>query len=188
MRNSLMYVSSSVLALVVGAWMFPLNAALDVQLQSNPALLDNQKKTVDVVQDSNTPNEWTETQKKEPSIAAFIETLRAVDLKCVFPEKGPYTIFIPNVTAFSKVPKEKLALLFSDKAKLCSLLSFHVVPGKLMAADVASKDLTTVNGKKLTLKVEGSDVFVNGAKVVKTDIVGPNGNIIHIIDTVLIPQ
>ncbi len=101
---------------------------------------------------------------------------------------GPFTIFAPTNEAFAKLPKGTVEDLLKaeNKKKLAAILTYHVVSGKVMAADVKAGKVKTVQGGELEIATEGG-VAVNGAKVVKTDIVGKNG-VIHIIDTVLLPE
>jgi uncharacterized surface protein with fasciclin (FAS1) repeats len=101
--------------------------------------------------------------------------------------EGPFTLFAPTDKAFEKVPKEKLESLLKDKEALQSVLTYHVVPGKVMAADVVKlKGAKTVLGKPVKIAVQDRDVLINGAKVVKADIECANG-VIHVIDAVLLP-
>lgn len=99
---------------------------------------------------------------------------------------GPFTVFAPTDAAFAKIPKAQLDALLKDKAKLTAVLTYHVVPGKVMAADVKAGKVKTVEGSELTIKTAGG-VMVDKAKVTKTDIVADNG-VIHVIDTVLMPK
>lgn len=103
---------------------------------------------------------------------------------------GPFTVFAPTDDAFKKVPKEALEALAKDKDKLKKVLTYHVIKGKVMAADAVKldgKQADTVAKVKLPIKVKGGDVMVGKAKVIKTDIDCKNG-VIHVIDTVLIPE
>jgi uncharacterized surface protein with fasciclin (FAS1) repeats len=109
--------------------------------------------------------------------AGLVETLKG---------KGPFTVFAPTDAAFAKVPKDQLDALLKDKAKLTAVLTYHVVSGKVMAADVKAGKVKTVQGTELTVSTAGG-VMVDNAKVVKTDIVADNG-VIHVIDTVVIPK
>lgn len=112
--------------------------------------------------------------------------LQAAGLVDTLKGKGPFTVFAPTDEAFAKVPKDQLDALLKDKAKLTAVLTYHVVPGKVMAADVRAGKVKTVQGSELTVATAGG-VTVDNAKVVKTDIVADNG-VIHVIDTVVIPQ
>jgi len=109
--------------------------------------------------------------------AGLIETLKG---------KGPFTVFAPTDAAFAKIPKADLDALIKDKAKLTAVLTYHVVPGKVMAADVKAGKVKTVQGSELTISTTGG-VMVDKAKVTATDIVADNG-VIHIIDTVIMPK
>jgi uncharacterized surface protein with fasciclin (FAS1) repeats len=121
------------------------------------------------------------------SFNTLVKAVQAAGLVDVLKGDGPFTVFAPTDAAFAKLPAGTLESLVKDKAKLTAILTYHVVPGKLMASDVvASKDLKTVQGQ--SLRVDTSDgVKVSGANVVKTDIVCSNG-VIHVIDSVVLPQ
>jgi uncharacterized surface protein with fasciclin (FAS1) repeats len=100
---------------------------------------------------------------------------------------GPYTVFAPTDAAFAKVPKKTLDSLLADKAKLKAVLLYHVVPGRVTAADVAKLSATkTLDGAKVRIRVSGSNVFVNQAKVTKADVTASNG-VIHVVNRVLVP-
>ncbi len=103
---------------------------------------------------------------------------------------GPFTVFAPTDEAFSKVPKTALEALAHDPEKLKRVLTYHVIKGNVLAADAIKLDgkaADTVAKVKLPIKVKDGIVFVGKAKVVKTDIKATNG-VIHVIDTVLIPE
>jgi uncharacterized surface protein with fasciclin (FAS1) repeats len=100
---------------------------------------------------------------------------------------GPFTVFAPTDEAFAKVPKEQLNALLRDKARLKEVLLYHVVPGKVSAADVVKLDSAkTAQGQPLTIKVRGGKVMINDAQVTQADIPASNG-VIHVIDTVILP-
>jgi uncharacterized surface protein with fasciclin (FAS1) repeats len=109
--------------------------------------------------------------------AGLIETLKG---------EGPFTVFAPTDEAFAKVPQDQLNALLANKEMLVKVLTYHVVPGKIMAADVTSGQVMTVEGQPLTITT-GNGVMVNNANVIKTDIVASNG-VIHVIDTVVLPN
>lgn len=112
--------------------------------------------------------------------------LGAADLVPTLKGKGPFTVFAPTDAAFAKIPKADLDALLKDKKKLTAVLTYHVVPGKVMAADVKAGKVKTVQGSEITITTMGG-VMVNNAKVIKTDIVADNG-VIHVIDTVIMPK
>lgn len=120
------------------------------------------------------------------SFKTLAAALGAAGLVDTLKGKGPFTVFAPTDEAFAKIPKADLDALLKDKAKLTAVLTYHVVAGKVMAADVKAGKVKTVQGSDLTVTTAGG-VQVNGAKVVKTDIVADNG-VIHVIDTVVIPK
>ena len=109
--------------------------------------------------------------------AGLIDTLKG---------KGPFTVFAPTDAAFAKIPKADLDALLKDKAKLTAVLTYHVVPGKVMAANVKAGKVKSVQGSEITIATTGG-VTVDGAKVTATDIVADNG-VIHVIDTVILPR
>ena len=103
---------------------------------------------------------------------------------------GPFTVFAPTDAAFAKLPAGTVENLLKpeNKAQLTAILTYHVVPGKVMAADVVKlKEAKTVNGNMLQVKVNGSEVMINDANVTATDIAASNG-VIHVIDSVVLPQ
>jgi uncharacterized surface protein with fasciclin (FAS1) repeats len=101
--------------------------------------------------------------------------------------KGPFTVFAPTDAAFAKVPKATLGALAENKAKLRAVLLYHVVRGKVTAAQAMKlRSATTLNGKPLTIRVNGGKVLVGGATVTKADVMASNG-VIHVVNKVLIP-
>lgn len=116
----------------------------------------------------------------------LVVALKAADLVNTLKGKGPYTVFAPTDEAFAKIPKADLDALLANKEKLSAVLTYHVVPGKVMAKDVKAGDVATVNGK--TIKITTAyGVVVNTSKVTATDIDASNG-VIHVIDSVLMPK
>jgi uncharacterized surface protein with fasciclin (FAS1) repeats len=102
--------------------------------------------------------------------------------------KGPYTVLAPTDAAFAKVPKATLTRLAGNRAKLRSVLLFHVARGRLTAAKVTKRrSVTTLNGQRLAIRIRGGNVFVGGARVVTPDVTASNG-VIHAINKVLIPR
>jgi uncharacterized surface protein with fasciclin (FAS1) repeats len=124
------------------------------------------------------------------SFKTLAAALKAAGLIDTLKGKGPFTVFAPTDDAFAKLPAGTVEDLLKpeNKAKLTAILTYHVVAGKVMAADVVKlKNAKTVNGKSVQIMVEGGTVMVDNAKVVKTDIGASNG-VIHVIDTVLLPK
>jgi uncharacterized surface protein with fasciclin (FAS1) repeats len=112
--------------------------------------------------------------------------LEAAGLISTLKGAGPFTVFAPTDEAFAKVPKEQLDALLKDKAMLTKVLTYHVVPGKVMAKDVKAGKVKTVQGGEITVATKGG-VTVDSAKVTATDIAASNG-VIHVIDAVIMPK
>ena len=115
--------------------------------------------------------------------------LGAADLVDTLKGSGPFTVFAPTDEAFAKLPAGTVENLLKpeNKEQLVAILTYHVVPGKVMAADVVKlKEAKTVNGKMVDIQTKGDAVMVNDAKVTATDIGASNG-VIHVIDTVILP-
>jgi uncharacterized surface protein with fasciclin (FAS1) repeats len=112
--------------------------------------------------------------------------LKAAGLVDTLKGPGPFTVFAPTDAAFAKVPKADLDALLADKAKLTAVLTYHVVPGTVMAKDVKPGEVKTVEGSTLTVKAHHGKVMVDGANVTSTDIVADNG-VIHVSAAVIMP-
>jgi uncharacterized surface protein with fasciclin (FAS1) repeats len=121
------------------------------------------------------------------SFQTLVKAVQAADLVATLKSPGPFTVFAPTDEAFAALPKEKLEALLKDKAALTAVLTYHVVPGKVPAADVIKvSSVKTVQGQPLSISTKGNEVHVNGAKVLKADILCTNG-VIHVIDAVVLP-
>ena len=122
------------------------------------------------------------------SFKTLVAAVKAADLVETLQGEGPFTVFAPTDEAFAKLPKGTVEDLLKpeNKQKLIAILTYHVVPGKVMASDVQTMKAKTVNGKELDVRVSSSGVTVDKAKVVKTDVAASNG-VIHVIDTVVLP-
>lgn len=122
------------------------------------------------------------------SFNTLVAAVTAADLVETLSGTGPFTVFAPTDEAFAKLPAGTVEALLKDKDKLTAILTFHVVPGKVMASEVVNlKSAQTVSGQELKIAVEDGKVMVNGAQVVTADIQASNG-VIHVIDTVLLPK
>jgi len=118
------------------------------------------------------------TLAKALTAAGLVDTLKG---------PGPFTVFAPTDAAFAKIPAEKLQALLADKDALTRVLTYHVVPGRVVAAEVKSGSVKTVQGQPLNIRASGGSVRVNDANVIKTDVMASNG-VIHVIDTVVLPN
>jgi uncharacterized surface protein with fasciclin (FAS1) repeats len=124
------------------------------------------------------------------SFKTLATALKAAGLIDTLKGKGPFTVFAPTDEAFAKLPAGTVEDLLKpeNKQKLTQILTYHVVAGKVMAADVVKlKNAKTVNGQSVQIKVDGGTVMVDNAKVVKTDI-GTSNGVIHVIDSVILPK
>lgn len=122
------------------------------------------------------------------SFNTLVAAVQAAGLVDTLKGEGPFTVFAPTDEAFAALPAGTVEslLLPENKDMLIAVLTYHVVPGKVMAADVASGEVPTVNGETATVEVSASGVTIEGANVVKTDIKTSNG-VIHVIDAVILP-
>ena len=124
------------------------------------------------------------------SFKTLAKALQAADLVATLKEKGPFTVFAPTDEAFARLPEGTLDDLLKpeNKAKLRRILTYHVVPGRLMAADVLKvKSAKAVSGDTIDIKTSGGNVMVDEARVTKTDVNASNG-VIHVIDSVILPD
>lgn len=161
--------TSSIIAIAAAA-LFPFTALADHH--------DEKKAAKQNIVEIAAGNEDFSTLVAAVTAAGLAETLSG---------EGPFTVFAPTNEAFAKLPEGTVETLLKpeNKDKLAAILTYHVVAGKVMAADVAAGKVATVNGAKITITTE-KGVMVDSAKVVKTDIVGTNG-VIHVIDSVIMP-
>jgi len=131
-----------------------------------------------------------ETAIGNGSFNTLVAAVKAADLVATLSGEGPFTVMAPTDAAFAKLPAGTVESLVKpeNKAKLASILTYHVVAGSVPAATVVTlKEASTVNGSKITIEVKDGSVFLNGdTKVIITDVHCSNG-IIHAIDTVLMP-
>jgi len=128
-----------------------------------------------------------ETAVEAGSFKTLAAALQAADLISTLKSEGPFTVFAPTDAAFAKIPKADLDALLSDKRALTEVLTYHVVSGKVMAADVVKlTQAKTVEGSSVKIKVVDGKVMIKNANVSATDIAASNG-VIHVIDTVIMP-
>lgn len=121
------------------------------------------------------------------SFGTLVTAVQAAELVDTLNGAGPFTVFAPNDAAFAKIPKDTLSAVLADKKKLTSILTYHVLSGKVMAADaIKVNEAKTLQGGILKITHDASGVMINNAKVIAADIECSNG-VIHVIDTVLMP-
>lgn len=125
-----------------------------------------------------------------PDFSTLVAALKAAGLVETLNGAGPFTVFAPTNAAFAKLPPGTVDDLLKpeNKAKLVAILTYHVVPGKVMAADAVKLDKAgTVNGADADINVMGGKVTIDGATITATDVAASNG-VIHVIDTVMLPE
>ena len=135
-----------------------------------------------------------ESQKNivETAVAAgnfntLVEAVKAAGLVDTLSSPGPFTVFAPTDDAFAKVPKAVLDALMANKTLLTAVLTYHVVPGEVMASDLKNgMSVKTAEGTDVKITIDPAGVMVNNAKVIKTDINTSNG-VIHVVDAVILP-
>ncbi len=122
-----------------------------------------------------------------PDFSTLVTAVKKAGLVETLSGPGPFTVFAPTDAAFAKIPTDQLNAILADKAQLTKVLTYHVVPGKVMAADLQPTQMVkTVEGQDLDIKVTSGAATVNGCNIVKTDIPASNG-VIHVVDCVLVP-
>ena len=145
---------------------------------TGPASAGTRASKVDIVQTAVAAGQFT-------TLASLLQKAGLVDTLAT---GGPFTVFAPTDAAFAKVPKATLDALAADPAKLKAVLLYHVVPGRVTAADVVKlTSAKTAEGRSLAIKVANGSVFVDAAQVTTPDVEATNG-VIHVIDSVLIPK
>jgi len=136
---------------------------------------------------SNTSN-IVETAINAGNFTTLVAALTAGELVETLKGEGPYTVFAPTDEAFAKLPEGTVDALLKDKAKLASILTYHVVPGNVMSKDVAGmSSAKTVNGQEVSITAKDGKVKIDKATVTSADIAASNG-VIHVIDQVLMPE
>lgn len=133
-----------------------------------------------------TPTSVADTAARTPQLSTLNRLIADAGLQETLRAGGPYTVFAPSDEAFKAVPAKTMAELSADKAMLRSVLTYHVLPAKVAAADVKNGNAKTVQGANLALGKSGTFVTVEEAMVVQADVPATNG-VVHIIDRVLIP-
>ncbi|MEM7025620.1 MAG: fasciclin domain-containing protein [Pseudomonadota bacterium] len=125
------------------------------------------------------------------SFETLVAAVQAAELVDTLKGEGPFTVFAPTDEAFAKLPEGTVEDLLKpeNKDQLVAVLTYHVVPGKVMSADIAGKEMgaASVQGQEIPIDATGSDVMVGEAKVTQADIETDNG-VIHVIDTVILPE
>lgn len=158
----------------------PVKCFADIQV-TNLLEKDDAKKSSDIV----------DIAISDGRFKTLVSALKAADLVDTLKGNGPFTVFAPTDDAFAKLPANTISELLKpeNKESLANILTYHVTPSKILAADavkLAGKEIVMVNKAKAKIEVKNNEVFIDGAKVIVTDIIGKNG-VIHVIDTVMMP-
>jgi uncharacterized surface protein with fasciclin (FAS1) repeats len=132
------------------------------------------------------PSPITDTAQRTPQLSTLAKLINDAGLAETLRASGPYTVFAPSDDAFKAVPAATLQALASDKELLKSVLTFHVLPGKVSGADVKNGNAKTVQGANVALSKSGSFITVEDAVVTQADVAASNG-VVHVIDRVLMP-
>jgi uncharacterized surface protein with fasciclin (FAS1) repeats len=132
------------------------------------------------------PATIADTAARAPQLSTLNKLINEAGLADTLRGAGPYTVFAPTDDAFKAVPAATLQQLASDKELLKSVLTFHVLPGKVGSADIKSGNAKTVQGANVALSKAGSFVTVEDAVVTQADVAASNG-VVHVIDRVLMP-
>ncbi|NET42812.1 fasciclin domain-containing protein [Okeania sp. SIO2B3] len=182
---SLMKKAIAILGLVGTTAFFGLPAVANFSQKSSTESVVNQPL---LIADSHS-KDIVATAAEAGEFNTLAAALKAAGLVEVLQGEGPFTVFAPTDEAFAALPKGKVEklLLPENKDKLVKILTYHVVPGKVMSGDLESGMVKTVEGSKVEVKVSDADVMVGNAKVLKADVPASNG-VIHVIDTVIIPE
>jgi uncharacterized surface protein with fasciclin (FAS1) repeats len=139
------------------------------------------------VQEQTQPN-IVETAASNPDFSTLVTAIQAAGLEEALSGEGPFTVFAPTNAAFDALPEGTLEDLLDNPDQLANILQYHVVSGEVLAEQVVNLDsATTLNGQDVSIRTENGNVFVNDAQVTTTDIRTSNG-VIHVIDSVLLPQ
>jgi uncharacterized surface protein with fasciclin (FAS1) repeats len=132
------------------------------------------------------PSPITDTAQRTPQLSTLTKLINDAGLADTLRSAGPYTVFAPSDEAFKAVPAATMQALASDKELLKSVLTFHVLPGKVSAADVTNGNAKTVQGATVALSRSGTFITVEDAVVTQADVPASNG-VVHVIDRVLMP-
>lgn len=165
--------------------------ALFIQITPVKAIANIQGKTLVEKEDPKSSKDIVDIAINDGRFKTLVAALKAADLVDTLKGEGPFTVFAPTDDAFKKIPGNTMADLLKpeNKKALSNILTYHVTPGKVLAADIAKlngKEIKMLNGDKAKIEVKNNEVFIDGAKVIITDIIAENG-IIHVIDTVMMP-
>jgi uncharacterized surface protein with fasciclin (FAS1) repeats len=162
----------------------PIKMAQTDRMMKSPAMM----KKAPVVKTPAKTGNIVDVASSVSDFSTLVAAVKAAGLVDTLSGPGPFTVFAPTNAAFAKLPKGTVETLLKpeNKAMLTQILTYHVVPGKVLSTAIRPGAVKTVQGSTASLKLMGNSVMVNDAKVVKADVPASNG-IIHVIDTVIMP-
>jgi uncharacterized surface protein with fasciclin (FAS1) repeats len=158
---------------------FPMKPLLSQKLLAGAALIFSVSSVV--------ADNIVDTANNARTFKVFVTALKKSGLAETLQKDGPYTVFAPSDEAFAKLPSGTLDSLMKDKERLNNVLSYHVIPGKVLVTEIKPGKTNTMQGEPLTLTSDNGKVTVNGANVTQSDLNADNG-VIHEIDAVILPQ
>lgn len=171
-----------IVGLLIGGIVYFVNRNNDTQTANNESAVVSEQTT-----EPAKSNTIVDVASSDPNFSTLVTAVKAAGLADTLSGQGPYTVFAPTNEAFNNLPAGTLDNLLANPEQLKNILTYHVVAGNVMAADVVKlNSANTVNGKPVTITAEGQTVKINDAVVTKTDIKTDNG-VIHVIDKVLLP-
>ena len=128
-----------------------------------------------------------ETAANAGTFKTFLAGVKAAGLTDSLQNQGPFTVFAPSDAAFAKMPSSTMNALLKDKIRLAQLLTHHIVPGKILVAEVKPGPLKTIQGDAVTITSDNGKITIDGANVTQSDLAADNG-VIQVIDTVIMPK
>lgn len=186
-QSNMLIVGGVIVVAIIGAYIMSSGkktSEMEATSSPSPMVENMQNKKETAMNEKNI----VEIASEAGDFKTLVAAVKAAGLVETLSGPGPFTVFAPTDEAFAKLPAGTVDALLKDKEKLASILTYHVVAGKVMAADVVKiSTAKTVQGSNVTIKVQDGMVYLDAAKVVKTDIEASNG-VIHVIDTVIMPK
>ena len=157
----------------------------DAQDETTTTVAETPEDTTTTVAEA--PGTIVEVASGNPDFSTLVTAVTTAGLGETLSGAGPFTVFAPTNEAFAKIPKADLDAILADKAKLTKILTYHVLPSKVMAADLQPEQkVKTVESTEVEIKVTDGKATINDCNIVSTDVAASNG-VIHVIDCVLVP-
>lgn len=187
MKNNPLYIVGGLVVIGVVGYFLMQSMSGGNTNTTNPSQTTRPQQQMADSSDSEEGNTIVDIAMANNSFSTLVAAVVAADLVDTLSSEGPFTVFAPTDEAFAALPEGTLEALLEDTEALTEILTYHVVPGKVMASDVVQLNSSmTALGQEVSISTEGGDVMVNDATVVQADIEASNG-VIHVIDKVLLP-